>query len=78
MCVALSAKNAAAKKAVGPEGEEIPPEVLAVIAAAATAFLGRNFRLRSVELQSPQESVSRWSRQGRAFVQASHNLRKKR
>lgn len=76
--MALSAKNAAAKKAVGPEGEEIPPEILVVIFAAATAILGRTFRLRSVELQSPQESVSRWSRQGRAFVQASHNLRPKR
>jgi hypothetical protein len=76
--VALSTKSEAAKRAVGTEEEEIPAEILAVIAAAATAFLGRNLRLRSVELYSPQESVSRWSKQGRAFVQASHNLRPKR
>jgi hypothetical protein len=73
--VALSTTTAAATEAVGSDKEEIPPEILAVIAAAATAFLGKNFRLLSV---SHGEQVSRWTRQGRASVQASHNLRSKR
>lgn len=63
--------------ATGPE--EIPPEILAVIAAVATAFLGAEFRIRTLELVNPsRESVSRWTRQGRATVQASHNFRPKR
>jgi hypothetical protein len=73
--VALSAITAASTEAVGSEKQEIPPEILAAIAAAAAAFLGKRFRLLSV---SHGEQVSRWTRQGRATVQASHNLRKKR
>jgi hypothetical protein len=73
--VALSAITAASTETVGSEKEHIPPEILAAIAAAATAFLGKEFRLLSV---SHGEQVSRWTRLGRATVQASHNLRKKR
>jgi hypothetical protein len=73
--VALSATTAASTEAVGSEKEEIPPEILAAIAAAATAFLGTKLRLLSVS-HIPQ--VSRWTRLGRASVQASHNLRTKR
>lgn len=78
--MALSVKTVAANEAVRPGKEDaIPAEILAVIAAAATTFLGANLRLRSVELlHSPHESVSRWSRQGRASIEASHNLRSKR
>jgi hypothetical protein len=58
------------------EEEEVTAEIMAVIAAAATAFLGKKVRILSARLlQSPTESVSAWSQQGRAFVQASHNLR---
>ena len=71
----LSTTTAAAAETVGSEKEDIPPEILAAIAAAATAFLGTNFRLLSV---SRNEQVSRWTRQGRASVQASHNVRTKR
>ena len=73
--MALSAITAASTEAVGSEKEEIPPEILAAIAAAAAAFLGKRFHLLSV---SNGEQVSRWTRQGRATIQASHNLRKKR
>jgi hypothetical protein len=73
--VASSTRTGAATAAVGSEEEEIPAEILAAIAAAATAFLGRNIRMLSV---SHGEQVSRWTRQGRASVQASHNLRTKR
>jgi hypothetical protein len=68
----------AARDGSGPDEERIPPEILAVIAAAATAMLGANLRIGSIELlHSPSDPVSRWTRQGRANVQASHNLRTK-
>ncbi len=74
--------NVTAKAAIddaGPDEGRIAPEILAVIAAAATAMLGANLRIGSVELlNSSSASVSRWTRQGRANVQASHNLRTKR
>jgi len=56
--------------------EEVTPEMLVVIAAAVTAFLGKKVRIRSAKmLQSPYEIVNPWSQQGRVRVQASHNLR---
>lgn len=69
----------AAKEAVQRQEEkteEVTPEMLVVIAAAVTAFLGKKVRIRSAKmLQSPYEIVNPWSQQGRVFVQASHNLR---
>lgn len=79
--VALNTETAAAAamETGQPEEEEIPPEMLAVIAAAVTAFLGTNLRIRSARLlESPLAAVSQWSRQGRASVLASHNLPSKR
>jgi 3-oxoacyl-ACP reductase-like protein len=68
--------EAAAKAAVPKKDEEIAPEMMIVIAAAVTAFLGKKVRIRSTKmLQSPYEIVNPWSQQGRVFVQASHNLR---
>lgn len=70
---------AVAKEAVHGEketAEEVTSEMLVVIAAAVTAFLGKKVRIRSAKmLQSPYEIVNPWSQQGRVFVQASHNLR---
>jgi hypothetical protein len=58
------------------EDEEVPREMMPVLAAAATAFLGREVRILSAKkLQSPRQGLSPWSQQGRVFVQASHNLR---
>ncbi|MFY9855168.1 MAG: hypothetical protein WAK26_14955 [Terracidiphilus sp.] len=58
------------------EKAEVTPEVLVVIAAAVTAFLGKKVRIRSAKvLQSPYEVVNPWSQQGRVSVQASHNFR---
>ena len=75
----LNTKTAAVAGGVETGTEEIPPEILAAIAAAVTAFLGANHRIGSIQLrQSPHEAASRWSKQGRAIVLASHNLRKKR
>ncbi len=70
------AKAEAAKAAVDRKQEEVSPEIMVVIAAAVTAFLGKKVRIRSAKtLQSPYEIVNPWSQQGRVFVQASHNLR---
>ena len=56
--------------------QEVTAEIMAVIVAAATAFLGKKVRILSAKLlESPQEAVNAWSQQGRMFVQASHNLR---
>jgi len=58
------------------QAEEVSAEILVVIAAAVTAFLGKKVRIRSAkQLQSPYEIVNPWSQQGRVIVQASHNLR---
>lgn len=74
--VAKVGATAAAAKAAVQQAEEATPEMLVVIAAAVTAFLGKKVRIRSAKmLQSPYEIVNPWSQQGRVFVQASHNLR---
>lgn len=55
--------------------DSVPPEIVVVIAAAVTAFLGKKVRIRSAKrLQSPYEIVNPWAQQGRVIVQASHNL----
>jgi outer membrane murein-binding lipoprotein Lpp len=68
---------AAAVEGYGLAGLDEPkPETLAVITAAATAYLGKAARIRSVRLvPGATESVSPWSQQGRVIVQTSHNLR---
>jgi len=59
-----------------PEKEEITPEMLVVIAAAVTAFLGKKVRIRSAKMLRSTSGVQNpWSQQGRALIQASHNLR---
>ena len=69
-------KADAAKEAAHGAKAEVTPEVLVVIAAAVTAFLGKKVRIRSAKvLQSPYEVVNPWSQQGRVSVQASHNFR---
>ena len=67
---------AAAASASAPGRGRVQPEMLAVITSAATAFLGKNARVRSARLiPAAQETVSPWSQQGRVVVQTSHNLR---
>ncbi len=58
------------------DDEEVPAEMMPVLAAAVTELLGRKVRILSArKLQSPRQGMSPWSQQGRVFVQASHNLR---
>jgi methylmalonyl-CoA carboxyltransferase large subunit len=53
---------------------EVTPEIMLVIAAAVTAFLGKKVRIRSARILYSHESFNPWSQQGRAVVQASHNV----
>ncbi|MGO9318819.1 MAG: hypothetical protein ACLPXT_05225 [Terracidiphilus sp.] len=70
---AAAVTAAAAKEAVHGE---VTPEMLVVIAAAVTAFLGKKVRIRSAKmLQPPYEVVNPWSQQGRVLIHASHNIR---
>ena len=65
-----------AKEAVHREKEEVTPEMLVVIAAAVTAFLGKKVRIRSAKMLRPAlEGANPWSLQGRISVHASHHLR---
>jgi hypothetical protein len=56
--------------------ERVEPQILAVITAAATAFLGKNVRVRSARLApAADDDANPWSQQGRVMVHTSHNLR---
>ncbi len=53
----------------------ITAELMAVIEAAAAAYLGRKVRIVSVKLRSnASDDSSSWTDQGRASQQSSHNL----
>ncbi len=57
------------------EKEEVNAEMLVIIAAAITAYLGKKVRIRSAQLlQTPFELFNPWAQQGRVVIQASHNL----
>ena len=71
-----AAPASVAKEAVHREKEEVTPEMLVVIAAAVTAFLGKKVRIRSAKMLRPAlEGANPWSLQGRISVHASHHLR---
>jgi len=50
--------------------EEIPPDILSVIHAAAAVIVAKKLQAGKAEL-APDKS---WSIKGREIVQASHNL----
>jgi hypothetical protein len=53
----------------------ITPEIVAVIEAAATAYLGTKIRILSVRVLSElEEDSSSWASRGRDIIHASHNL----
>jgi methylmalonyl-CoA carboxyltransferase large subunit len=73
--VEVVAAPSAAKEAIYRE-EEVTPEILVVIAAAVTAFMGKKVRIRSAKmLRAASEAANPWSQQGRVSVHTSHNLR---
>ena len=60
------------------EEQVIKPGIRAAIAAAATAFLGKNAVVRSAKAIEARDGASPWSQQGRVLVQTSHNLPSRR
>jgi hypothetical protein len=72
---ALSSQPKAPAQQASQKGE-VTPEILAMIAAVVTVYLGKKVRICSAKrLQSPYEVVNPWAERGRVLVQASHNLR---
>jgi hypothetical protein len=59
----------------GEEGEQLTPEALAVVAAAATTFIGKKARIRAAHAIPAADGAGEWAQQGRVLVQTSHNLR---
>jgi hypothetical protein len=77
--VAVKKKESASRVVAQRDAGEIAPEMQVVILAAAAAFLGANFKMRSIKLlQTSRGATDRWSKQGRTLVHASHNPRSKR
>jgi hypothetical protein len=61
------------KKDAPVKEDGISPEIMAVISAAVTHFLGLRARIRQAHMVQPV-GVNPWAQQGRVFIQASHNL----
>ena len=71
-----TATSDVAENEAGQKQESPQPEVVAVLTAAATTFLGKKARIRSAQLApAEQSSAGAWAQQGRVSVQTSHNLR---
>jgi FtsZ-interacting cell division protein ZipA len=70
---APKAETAPAKKVAPVKEEGISPEIMAVISAAVTHFLGLRARIRHAHMIQPP-GANPWAQQGRVFIQASHNL----
>lgn len=68
-------KQPAPSPVAAPEPKPVPelsPETIAIIAAAVTSFLGKKVKIRHAR-RIDYGSTS-WAQQGRAIIQASHNL----
>lgn len=60
-------------RSTAPPG--ITPEIVAVIEAAASQFVGGKVRILSIRMQSELPTTSgSWAEQGRDIIQTSHNL----
>ena len=59
----------------GEESEQVTPETLAVVTAAATTFLGKKVRIHAARTMPASDGAGEWAQQGRVLVQTSHNLR---
>jgi preprotein translocase subunit SecA len=71
----IEAITARAENMAGEESEQLRPEALAVITAAATTFLGKKARVRAARAAQAENGAGAWAQQGRVIVQTSHNLR---
>ena len=53
----------------------VTPDIVAVIEAAAEAFMGRKVRILSIRMIGDADGDSNaWASQGRDMIQTSHNL----
>ena len=67
-----AAGEVAAEDAGAKIGDQMEPQILAAISAAAAVGVGRRVRVRSAQaLPAAQDN---WAQQGRVIVQTSHNL----
>jgi len=58
---------------------EITPEIVAVVQAAANEFFGKRVRILSIKiLPDLSRDPGRWVRRGRDTIQASHNAAQQR
>jgi methylmalonyl-CoA carboxyltransferase 12S subunit len=73
-CSATSVAPTAPVAPVAPPASEITPEILMVLTAAVSAFLGKKAKIRRARVAQYAGLSSAWAQQGRVFVQASHNL----
>ncbi len=55
--------------------EDIPEEVIAVIAASVAAVLDRPYKIKRIHYLRSDSDQGGWSRQGRATIMASHITR---
>ncbi len=70
-----SAAEPATEEKREKKASEVTPEILVMITAAITAFLGKKVRIRSARFLEPSyEIVNPWAHLGRVIVQASHDL----
>jgi hypothetical protein len=69
----IAAMEALLPKVAAPAEEPVSADMLAVIAAAVTSYLGKKVKIRGARLISAPNT---WAQAGRAIVQASHNLQR--
>ena len=71
-----AANSIPAENKDGQKQESPEPEIVAVLTAAASTFLGKKAHVRSAQVTpAERSSAGAWAQQGRAFVQTSHNPR---
>jgi hypothetical protein len=76
--VAVLEEKIAASNPAGTEATpalakaEVTPEIVAIIAASVTSFLGKKVKIRNA--RRIDSGTTPWAQQGRAIIQASHNL----
>lgn len=68
----LDPPRVAAEAPPKPAPPPVSEEVIAIIAAAVTAFLGKKVKIHHAHLLD--SGPSNWAQHGRAIIQASHNL----
>lgn len=56
--------------------EEITPELLMVMAASISAYLGKTVRIRRARFVN-QQLVNAWGQSSRVVLQASHNIQRR-